>query len=168
MLEVFTSGYITVVGDGGIRGIKRPQSDDDIPIIRFAQCQAHAVNLKAKGLQKDIEQDPVLGEKFKTIMKFAVEASQKRSSQKRKNSKCAASFNALLMQNKHPTKAQKDNIGMLMYHNYTDLSEERKNTLRKQIMEFPLIPIPRDIRWTSLYYTIEAILECSRFLFGQN
>ena len=141
------------------------QSADDIPILRFIQCQAHVINLILKKVKTDIEADSVLGSKLKTVLKFAVDASVKRSADKRKNPKCAPSFNALLIKNKQPTNQQKDHIGKLMFHNYADLSEERKNAFRKETMEFPLINIPKEIRWTSLYNTIESILGRFHFQF---
>ena len=102
---------------------------------------------------------PILGPKLNTILKFAVDASVKRSKEKRKNKKCAPCFNALVLRNKLPSKFQKDSINTLMYHNYSELSEEKKDDLRKQINEFPLITIPKEIRWSSLFRTLESILE---------
>ena len=110
----------------------------------------------SKDLKAKIENHPILGPKLNLILKFAVEASVKR---KRSNKNCAPCFNALIHKNKQPSKSQKDSINNLMYHNYNELSEARQDELRKQIQEFPVITIPKDIRWSSLFRTLETILE---------
>ena len=38
-------GLITLVGDGGIRGIRNTRENDEFEILRFIQCHAHGFNL---------------------------------------------------------------------------------------------------------------------------
>ena len=110
-------------------------------------------------MKAKVQNHEILGPKLSLILKFAVEASVKRSKDKRTNKKCAPCFNALIHKNKHPTDSQKDSINSLMYHNFDELSEAKKENLRKQINEFPVINIPKEIRWSSLFRTLESILE---------
>ena len=110
-------------------------------------------------MKAKILKHPILGPKLNLILKFAVDASVKRSKEKRQNKKCAPCFNALILRNKLPSNFQKDSINSIMYHNYAELSEDKKDQLRKQIHEFPVISMPKEIRWSSLFRTLETILE---------
>ena len=97
-------------------------------------------------MKNSVQKHPILGPKLNLIFKFASDVSVKRSKEKRINKNCAPCFNALIYKNKQPTKSQKDSINSLMYHNYSDISEAKKEDLRKQIHEFPVIVTPKEKR----------------------
>ena len=42
---------ITLIGDGGIRGIKNARDENDFEILRFIECHAHAFNLIRKSFK---------------------------------------------------------------------------------------------------------------------
>ena len=45
-----------------------------------------------------------------------------------------------------------------MIHRYDELNEKSKTEFRDRTREFPVLSTVKEIRWTSLYYTVENML----------